>query len=95
MPIPHTSYLVEVIFRPSILDNIGCWQVFENERHMFNFLNCINELSFHLVDGVQEGDSLPLVQLQTNMIPKGLVPLERIFDKSDVLEGINKSKLDV
>jgi hypothetical protein len=50
--IPQTQYLVEVIFRPSILDNIGCWQVFEDERHVFNFLNCVNEFSSHVVDEV-------------------------------------------
>jgi hypothetical protein len=23
--IPHTRYFVEVTFKPSILDNVGCW----------------------------------------------------------------------
>jgi hypothetical protein len=32
--------------------------------------------------------------LRTNRIPKGLVPLEKLFDKSDAFKGTNKSKLD-
>jgi hypothetical protein len=61
---------------------------------MFNFLNCINEFSCHLVDDVQDGDTPPLVQLQTNRIPRGLVPLEKLFDRYDYFKETNKSNMD-
>jgi hypothetical protein len=31
-----------------------------------------------------------LIQLKSNKIPKGLVPLERLFDRSDAFVGTNK-----
>jgi hypothetical protein len=34
------------------------------------------------------------VQLRTNRLPRGLVPLEKLFDKSDVFKGNNNTDLD-
>jgi hypothetical protein len=31
-----------------------------------------------------------LIQLRTNKIPRGLVPLEKFFDRSDAFVGTNK-----
>jgi hypothetical protein len=36
-----------------------------------------------LIDEVQEWKEVPLIQLKSNHIPAGLVPLESIFDRSD------------
>lgn len=88
-PLPcftQSQYSVEVIFQPFVSDNIRSQQVFEDERKIYSFLNCINEFSSHLHDEEQEGDP-PRVQLKTNRIPKGLVPLEHLFDKSDFYKG--------
>jgi hypothetical protein len=63
-------------------------------RDMFNFLNCTYELSSHLVDEVQKGESPPLVKLQTNMIPNGFVPLEKSFENFDIFKGTNNYKLN-
>jgi hypothetical protein len=87
--VPHTRHLVEVVYQLSALDSIGCLQVFEDERHMFNFLNCINEFLSHFIDEVQE------VQLWTNKIPRGLVPLEKLFNKFNVFKGTNNNKSDL
>jgi hypothetical protein len=86
--------MVEVSFRPFVLDNIGSWQVFEDDRHILNFLNCANEFTDHTIDEIQEGEEVPMIQLKSNKIPKGLVPLENLFDRSDIFHGTNKSCLD-
>jgi hypothetical protein len=35
-----------------------------------------------------------MIQLKSNKIPKGLVSLEDLFDRSDAFKGTNKSSLD-
>jgi hypothetical protein len=47
---PYTKYTVQVSFHPSVPDNIGSWQVFEDDKQICNFLNCINEFPDHIVD---------------------------------------------
>jgi hypothetical protein len=61
--------------------------IFEDERQICSFLNCIDEFSDHVIDEVQEGEEPPLIQLKSNKIPRGLVPLERLFDRSDAFIG--------
>ena len=40
------------------------------------------------------GGKSPLIHLRTNRIPRGLIPLEKLFDKYNVFMGTNKSNLD-
>ena len=91
---PYITHLVEVSFRPHVSDNIGSWQVFEDDRHILNFLNFINEFANHNIDEIQKSEEVPMIQLKCNKIPKGLVPLEQLFDRSDTFQGTNKSSLD-
>jgi hypothetical protein len=44
---PYITHLVEVSFPPFAPDNIGSCQVFEDDRHILNFLNFANELANH------------------------------------------------
>jgi len=91
---PYIMHMVEVSFRPFVPDNIGSSQLFEDDRHILNFLNCANEFVDHTIDEIQEGKEVPVIQLKSNKIPKGLVPLENSFDRSDVFHGTNKSCVD-
>jgi hypothetical protein len=91
---PYITHIVEVSFRPHVLNNIGSWQVFEDDRHILNFLNSTNEFANHNIDEIQEGEEIPMIQVKSNKIPKGLVPLEQLFDRSDTFQGTNKSSLD-
>ena len=98
---PAFRYDVEVKYRPSIPDNVKHWKVFEDDLEINKFLETIEEFSkMHIdQDSVSEeeldgGNFLNkiaksnIVQLPNNHIPRGLVPLERIFDRNDVaLEG--------
>ena len=86
-------------YRPSIPDNIKHWQVFEDEEKMKRFLEIVGEFSNMEIDVDQEEvDSEDtsernweekvagnkVLQLKGNIIPRGLVPLDRLFDKNDV-----------
>ena len=95
---PLLRYEIEVRYRPSIPDNIKHWQVFEDEEQMKTFLQTVGEFSNTEIDAEEEGESEDtsernweekmagnkVLQLKGNIIPRGLVPLERLFDKNDV-----------
>jgi hypothetical protein len=95
--LPKFRYDVEVKYRPSIPDNVKHWKVFKDDLEIKKFLETIEEFSeIHIdQDSVSEEDldggkflskiaECNIVQLPSNYIPRGLVPLERIFDRNDV-----------
>jgi ribonuclease HI len=95
--LPKLRYDVEVKYRPSIPDNVKHWKVFEDDLEIKRFLETIEEFSeMHIdQDSVSEeefdgGELLSkianhdIIQLPGNHIPRGLVPLERLFDGNDV-----------
>jgi ribonuclease HI len=94
---PKLRYDVEIRYRPSVPDNIKHWKVFEDDLEIRRFLESVDEFSaLHIdQDHDSEGDPPPevflnkianhhIVQLPSNHIPKGLVPLEILFDGNDV-----------
>ena len=91
-----TSYDVQTKHRPTIPDNIKHWQVFEDDREIKKFLECMEEFVNIQIDEEEEMAESEqnksyknniaghkTIELKTNHIPKGLVPLERIFDNND------------
>jgi ribonuclease HI len=91
------KYDVEIKYRPSVLDNVKHWKVFEDDLEIKKFLQSVDEFSaLHIdQDPDLEGDPHPevflnkianhqIIQLPSNHIPRGLVPLERLFDGNDV-----------
>jgi hypothetical protein len=94
---PKFRYDVEVKYRPSISDNVKHWKVFEDDLEVKIFLETIEEFSEMQIDqdsvfeeNLDGGNFLNkiaernIVRLPNNHIPRGLVPLERIFDRNDV-----------
>jgi hypothetical protein len=94
---PKLRYDVEVKCRPSIPDNVKNCKVFEDDLEIKRFLETVEEFSALHIDQdpvskakIDDGNFLSniaerdIVQLPNNHIPKGLVPLERIFDRNDV-----------
>jgi hypothetical protein len=94
---PKFRYDIEVKYRPSIPDNVKHWKVFEDDLEIKRFLETVGEFSaLHIDQDPDSGiDPHPdvflnkivdhhIVQLPNNHIPKGLVPLERLFDINDV-----------
>ena len=90
---PRLSYEIQVKYRPSLPDNIKYWKFFEDDDELNRFLQVVDEFSDMHVDqqnlNVEESQKPMLkkklgqhdiVQLPNNYIPRGLVPLEKLFD---------------
>ena len=107
-PLPHKlTYEIQVKYSPSLPDNVKFWKVFEDDAELTRFLAVIYEFADLQIDQENEHDNEiekpkfrskiaahEIVQLSTNKIPKGLVPLERIFDNNDVVVKLEKREED-
>ena len=91
-------YPIEVRYRPCVPDSVKKWKVFEYDIEIKRFLELTHEFSNSLIDQEEdEGDGQldeiakdeiaghKIIELKSNFIPKGLVPLEIIFTKDDTL----------
>ena len=91
--IPHPDFInkkysVEIIHRPSVLDNNNNWQVFKDDAHINAFLQSVEKFSMNYFEGSHVEckkifHDLPneneVLQLKGNVISKGLVELEFFF----------------
>lgn len=70
------------------------WQVFNDDQHVINFLQTVENFddryfegsqfpSRDVVEEVHPQTSEKLLYLKGNKIPKGLVSLEKLFEKHD------------
>jgi hypothetical protein len=96
---PNIKYQVEVRHRTTIPENINHWKVFSDDLELQRFLRTIEEFSTISIDQEDEEDESKnqqtshllnkvsghnILELKTNHIPRGLVPLERLFNINDV-----------
>ena len=104
---PKLSYDVQFKYRPSLPDNVKFWRVFENDDELSKFLQLVDEFSDIHIDqknlNMEESKQPKLkdkvadqniVQLPSNYIPRGLVPLEELFDHNDIPFKPAKKELD-
>ena len=104
---PKLSYDVQVKYRPSLPNNVKFWRVFENDDELGKFLQLVDEFSDMHIDqenlNMEEAKQLKLkdkvadqniVQLPSNYIPRGLVPLEELFDHNAIPFKPAKNELD-
>jgi ribonuclease HI len=90
---------VEIRYRPSVPDNVKHWRVFEDDQEIEKFLQSIDDFSASRIDEERDPDEKPdsrpeellsqvadhqIIQLPSNHIPRGLIPLERLFNGNDV-----------
>ena len=88
---------MEVKYKPSISDNVKHSKVFEDDLEIKKFLEAVEEFTSLHIDQDQDTEEIPhsdvflnkivdnhIVHLPSNHIPKGLIPLERFFDRNDV-----------
>jgi hypothetical protein len=100
---PNLKFKVEVRNRPSILDNIKHWQAFKDDEEIQRFLKTIEEFSNISIDQDNEDGEEEIhvvevlqdtivghknIELKTNHMSKGLIPLERLFDHNDVSKKV-------
>jgi hypothetical protein len=78
---------MEVLFRPSISDNLEHWQVFEDDDQIIRFMENNKEFAESQINFLADSINLEVINLQGNTLPKGCVPLESLFDKHDIFKG--------
>jgi hypothetical protein len=107
--LPHKlKYDVEVKYRPYIPNNVKHWKVFEDDLEIKIFLETVEEFSALHIDQDHDDTKIPhadiflntivdhkIFQLPSNHIPKGLVPLEILFDINDVVVKVKGSSEEV
>jgi ribonuclease HI/uncharacterized small protein (DUF1192 family) len=96
--LPTDGSEVEIRYRPSVPDNVKHWRVFEDDQEIEKFLQSIDHFSASHID--EDPDEEPnrhpgellnkvadhqIIQLPSNHMPRGMVPLERLFDGNDVV----------
>jgi ribonuclease HI len=74
---------VEVIFRPSVPDNVDHWQIFDDDKQVIKFLNNIQEFSDFHISKKEEGCNYAENDQKINPVPRSLVALEQLFDRQD------------
>jgi hypothetical protein len=94
---PKLKYDVEVKYSHSILDNAKHWKDFEDHLEIKRFLETMDEFSASHIDQDQDNKVVDhhIVQLPSNHIPKGLVPLDILFNINDVVVKVKGSTEDV
>jgi len=72
-------------------DNLRYWQVFQDDEEIKEFLQNEGKYKDTSIDGEQddgeldkEVNQMEVLQLKDNVIHKGLIPLEELFDQDDV-----------
>jgi hypothetical protein len=83
---------MEVIFRPSIPDNLQHWQVFEDDDQIIRFMENRKEFTNTQINFLVDSMDLEIINLQNNTLPKGCIPLENLFDRHDVFKGKRTNK---
>jgi hypothetical protein len=82
---------LEIIFRPSVPDNIDHSEVFKDDEHVLRFKHNVKEFSNFNVSYKEEGkeyveDDNPI----KNPVPREIVALENIFDGHDMYKRKKK-----
>jgi hypothetical protein len=89
------AFSVELLFRPSIPDNITNWRVFDDDQEIINFLHMEETFQGALIDEHTHDDNLCNFTViphprthesssdMVNLIPKSVVRLEKFYDLED------------
>ena len=85
------KFEIYVKHRPVVPNNLRYWQVFwdDNEINAFfqsegKFKDTPIESDYEIDDQEIEANQMDILQLKDNVIPRGLIPLEELFDQDDV-----------
>ena len=71
------KFMVERTSVPSVLDNITNFQVFEDDKHILNFLTILRVFEAKVIDEGEKQQAQfeidEIMNLRTNTIPKGML----------------------
>jgi ribonuclease HI len=90
-----STFSVELLFRPSVPNNITSWRVFEDDQQIINFLHMEETFQGAVIDEQTHDDNLrdftvipnpkppEALSDMVNFIPKSVVRLEKFYDFED------------
>jgi hypothetical protein len=100
------AFSIELLFRPSILDNITNWRVFNDDQQIINFLHMEDTFQGSIIDEGTHDENLhnftvisdPRSPESTsdlvNSIPRVVVRLENFYDLHDKFRGSVNCKMN-
>jgi hypothetical protein len=96
-----SRFTVELLYKPSVPNNISNWKVFEGDEQIINFLtNQDNFKDLAIDDEVFQEQSTevdphtdqPTDKSKSHTIPKGIANLENLFDLKERFKGSKNAK---
>jgi len=85
-------FSVELLFRPSIPDNVTNWRVFNHDEDILQFLSSEKSYDDQIIEE-SEHDLQIKEKHEENSIPKSVVKLEDLYDIKDRFKPVTNSKL--
>jgi ribonuclease HI len=86
------NIFVELIFTPSVPDNMDHWKIFNDEKHVIKFLTHMHEFSNFGVNEKEEGCNYIEDDYKSNPIPRHIISQEKSFDRQDGHKRKEESK---
>lgn len=87
---------VELIFRPSVPDNISNWQVFEDDEKILEFLHYEKPFKNVVIDEYEHENNMnereDKEKDQPNVIPKLVVKMEHLYEFHDKFKKLTNCK---
>ena len=85
-------FSVELLFRPSIPDNVTNWRVFNHDEDIIQFLTSEKSYDNQIIEE-NEHDLQMKAKTEENSIPKPVVKLEDLYDIKDRFKPVTNEKL--
>jgi hypothetical protein len=94
-------FTVELLYKPSVPNNISNWKVFEGDEQIINFLTNQDNFKDLAIDDEVFQEKLaetdphtdqPTDKPRSHMIPKGVANLENLFDLRERFKGSKNTK---
>ena len=85
-------FSVELIFRPSVPDNVTNWRVFYHDQDILNFMTSEKYYDEKIIDE-NDHDLQIASKGNENPIPKSVVKLEDLYDIKDRFKKVTNAKL--
>jgi len=85
-------FSIELLFRPSIPDNVTNWRVFNHDEDILQFLTSEKSYDNQIIEE-DEHDTQIQGKHEENSIPKRVVKLEDLYDIKDRFKPVSNTKL--
>ena len=91
------KFSVELVYRPSISNNIKNWRIFDDNEHIIKFLHSKYTFKGLIIDDEHHEALLQASTLEdkpkyNNIIPKNIIRMEKLFDLQDKFKRPTNTK---